>query len=82
MHLECTTHHLAPGDVFLAYTDGVTERRRGREQFGPERLLEAAADAAGRSAKQVVAAVREAVERFSADPLDDDVALLAIRAAR
>jgi serine phosphatase RsbU (regulator of sigma subunit) len=60
----------------------VTERRRGREQFGPDRLLEVAAKAAGRSAKQVVAAVREAVERFSAEPLDDDVALLAIRAAR
>jgi hypothetical protein len=41
-----------------------------------------AGEAAGRSAKQVVAAVRGAVERFSADPLDDDVALLAIRAAR
>ncbi|WP_214404630.1 SpoIIE family protein phosphatase [Pseudonocardia lacus] len=82
MRLECTTHHLDRGDVFLAYTDGVTERRRGREQFGPDRLLEVAAKAAGRSAKQVVAAVREAVERFSAEPLDDDVALLAIRAAR
>ncbi|HZG89621.1 MAG TPA: PP2C family protein-serine/threonine phosphatase, partial [Pseudonocardia sp.] len=82
MRLECTRHHLAPGEVFLAYTDGVTERRRGRAQFGADRLLEVAAGAAGRPARQVVAAVREAVERFSADPLDDDVALLAIRAAR
>jgi serine phosphatase RsbU (regulator of sigma subunit) len=82
MRLTCTRHHLDPGDVFLAYTDGVTERRRGRELFGPERLLEVAAEAAGRPAKQVVAAVREAVERFSPAPLDDDVALLAIRAAR
>ncbi len=82
MRLQCTRHHLAPGEVFLAYTDGVTERRRGRAQFGADRLLEVAAGAAGRPARQVVAAVREAVERFSADPLDDDVALLAIRAAR
>jgi GAF domain-containing protein/anti-sigma regulatory factor (Ser/Thr protein kinase) len=82
MRLERTRHRLAPGDVFLAYTDGVTERRRGRAQFGAERLLEVAAGTAGRSARQVVAAVRDALERFSADPLDDDVALLAIRAAR
>lgn len=82
MRLECTTYRLEPGEVLLAYTDGVTERRRGREQFGADRLLEVAAGAAGKSAKQVVAAVREAVERFSAEPLDDDVALLAVRAAR
>ena len=71
-----------PGDTLLLYTDGVTERRRGREQFGPDRLLEVAAKAAGPTAAQLVAAVREAVERFSAAPLDDDVALLAVRASR
>jgi sigma-B regulation protein RsbU (phosphoserine phosphatase) len=82
VRLACTKHRLAPGDTLLVYTDGVTERRRGREQFGAERLLAVAAGAAGRPAVQVVGAVREAVERFSADPLDDDVALLAVRAAR
>jgi serine phosphatase RsbU (regulator of sigma subunit)/anti-sigma regulatory factor (Ser/Thr protein kinase) len=81
VRLSCTQHRMAPGDTLLVYTDGVTERRRGREQFGSERLLAVAARAAGRPAVQVVGAVREAVERFSADPLDDDVALLAVRAA-
>jgi serine phosphatase RsbU (regulator of sigma subunit) len=80
VRLTCTPHCLGPGDTLLVYTDGVTERRRGREQFGADRLLEVATSAAGRPARQVVAAVREAVERFSADPLDDDVALLAVRA--
>ena len=70
-----------PGDTLLLYTDGVTERRRGREQFGAE----PAARGRGRRgravrAAQLVGAVREAVERFSPDPLDDDVALLAVRA--
>ncbi|MEJ3657278.1 SpoIIE family protein phosphatase [Actinomycetes bacterium KLBMP 9759] len=79
--LECTTHRIEPGDTLLVYTDGVTERRRGREQFGAERLLDAAQEAAGGTAAQVVAAVREKVERFSPDPLGDDIALLAVRAA-
>ncbi|GAA5116722.1 hypothetical protein GCM10023320_17680 [Pseudonocardia adelaidensis] len=81
VRLTCTRHRVDPGDTLLVYTDGVTERRRGREQFGAERLLTVAARAAGRPAVQVVGAVREAVERFSTEPLDDDVALLAVRAA-
>ena len=80
MLVEATSYRLAPGDTLLLYTDGVTERRRGREQFGPERLLALAARTAGRSAREVVAAVRDAVERFSPSPATDDVALLAVRA--
>ena len=80
MLVEVSTHRLEPGDTLLLYTDGVTERRRGKEQFGPERLLALAARTAGRPARQVVAAVRDAVERFSPDPATDDVALLAVRA--
>lgn len=81
VRVGCSRHRLAPGDTLLVYTDGVTERRRGREQFGQDRLLAVAATAAGQPADRLVAAVREAVERFSAAPLDDDVALLAVRAA-
>lgn len=80
VQLRVTRHRLAPGDTLLVYTDGVTERRRGREQFGSDRLLAAAAAAAGQPAAQLVEAVRTAVERFSSDPRDDDIALLAVRA--
>ncbi|GAA3233082.1 hypothetical protein GCM10017691_28360 [Pseudonocardia petroleophila] len=80
VQLTATRHRLAPGDTLLVYTDGVTERRRGDEQFGSERLLAAAAAAADRPAAALVEAARAAVERFSADPRDDDIALLAVRA--
>ncbi|MDT7565956.1 MAG: hypothetical protein QOG76_4580 [Pseudonocardiales bacterium] len=81
LRLTATRHHLAPGDILLAYTDGVTERRAGREQFGPERLLAAAGTAAGQPGPQLIATVRSAVEAFSHSPRSDDIALLAIRAA-
>jgi sigma-B regulation protein RsbU (phosphoserine phosphatase) len=78
--LHCTQHLLAAGDTLLLYTDGITESRRGPEQFDENRLLEAAAAGSGRSAARLVATVREAVQRFAPGPLADDVALLAVRA--
>lgn len=75
-----THHRLGPGDSLLVHTDGVTERRRGTEQFGSERLLAAAAGAAGGPASALVTAVLEALQRFSPGPGGDDVALLVVRA--
>ncbi|GAA5150915.1 hypothetical protein GCM10023321_17050 [Pseudonocardia eucalypti] len=79
--LVTSTHRLEPGDTFVAYTDGVTERRRGREQFGPDRLLAAAAQGAGQTSRQLITSIRNAVESFSATPPNDDIALLALRLA-
>ena len=78
--LHCTRHELAAGETLLLYTDGITESRRGHEQFDENRLLEAATAASGTSAAQLVATVREAVQRFAAGVRDDDMALLAVRA--
>lgn len=80
IELTRTTHTLDPGDLLLFYTDGVTERRRGNDQFGSERLLRVAADCAGMSAERTVSTVRAAVEAFSPDERRDDIALLAIQA--
>jgi phosphoserine phosphatase RsbU/P len=77
----CTRHRLWPGDALVTYTDGVTERRRGLELFGRDRLVQTVAAAAGGSATTLVAAVRSAVETFSADPRRDDIAVLVVRAA-
>jgi serine phosphatase RsbU (regulator of sigma subunit)/anti-sigma regulatory factor (Ser/Thr protein kinase) len=82
VQLVTTRYRLHTGETLLAYTDGVTERRGGRRQFGSERLLAAASTAGGRPAAQVIAAVQAAVAGFSSAPQSDDIALFAIRATR
>jgi serine phosphatase RsbU (regulator of sigma subunit) len=70
---------MQPGDALVFYTDGVTERRRGRELFGPERLCDAAAPLAGYSADVVAARLRTAVIGFSSEAPRDDIAILVLR---
>jgi serine phosphatase RsbU (regulator of sigma subunit) len=70
---------LGPGDALVFYTDGVTERRRGRELFGPERLRETAAPLAGYSADVVAARLRTAAINFSPEDPRDDIAILVLR---
>ncbi|GIF65340.1 hypothetical protein Ais01nite_33750 [Asanoa ishikariensis] len=70
---------LRPGDALVFYTDGVTERRRGRDLFGPERLRDAAAPLAGYSADVVAARLKTTVLGFSADTPRDDIAILVLR---
>jgi phosphoserine phosphatase RsbU/P len=77
--LDCTQHVLAAGETLLLYTDGVTECRRGLEQFDEDRLLQAAAAASDTSAARLVTTVRDAVRRFAPDLVSDDIALLAVR---
>ncbi|MEU4397859.1 SpoIIE family protein phosphatase [Micromonospora orduensis] len=70
---------LGPGDSLIFYTDGVTERRRGRELFGTDRLRDAAAPLAGYSADVVAARLRAAAINFSVEPPRDDIAILVLR---
>ncbi|WP_091337299.1 SpoIIE family protein phosphatase [Micromonospora rhizosphaerae] len=70
---------LGPGDALIFYTDGVTERRRGRELFGTERLRESAAPLAGYSADVVAARLRATAIGFSVEAPRDDIAILVLR---
>nr|WP_199737127.1 MULTISPECIES: SpoIIE family protein phosphatase [Micromonospora] len=70
---------LGPGDALIFYTDGVTERRRGRELFGTDRLRESAAPLAGYSADVVAARLRATAIGFSVEPPRDDIAILVLR---
>ena len=56
---------LAPGDLVLFYTDGVTDARDAAgERFEEERLFAAVESARGGTAQEVVDAVAGAVDRF------------------
>ena len=70
---------LHPGDALIFYTDGVTERRRGRELFGTERLRESAAPLAGYSADVIAARLRATTIGFSVEEPRDDIAILVLR---
>ncbi|MCI0385913.1 PP2C family protein-serine/threonine phosphatase [Streptomyces sp. CNQ085] len=71
---------LAPGDILLLYTDGLTEARTGEDRatlYGDQALLDFAAGQAGKSAREVIRALTGLLDDFG-DGLDDDTALLAL----
>ena len=72
---------LQPGDLFVAYTDGVTDAAApDGSRFGLERLLELVREASEATAGEVVAAVMAALEQFAGDAEPaDDITVLAIR---
>jgi serine phosphatase RsbU (regulator of sigma subunit)/anti-sigma regulatory factor (Ser/Thr protein kinase) len=70
---------LGPGDTLVFYTDGVTERRRGDELFGLDRLRAAVGPLAGYAADVVAARLRAATLGFSTEPPRDDIAILTLR---
>ncbi len=74
-----TSLTLDAGDALIFYTDGVTERRRGRELFGVERLRQASVPLAGYSADVVAARLRAATIAFSVEEPRDDIAVLVLR---
>ena len=74
---------LAPGDVVLGYSDGVTEARApSGEFFGSERLLDVVI-ASPADCRQVVRNVLEAVRDFTQGGVQyDDVTLVAVARSR
>jgi serine phosphatase RsbU (regulator of sigma subunit) len=73
------TIELAPGDVLLCVTDGVTERREGTRMLGDDGLADVLATCTGLNAGAVAARIQRAVERFASDAPSDDMAILAMR---
>jgi serine phosphatase RsbU (regulator of sigma subunit) len=78
LHLDTVT--LAPGDLLLLFTDGVTEvRRGGREVFGLAQLHALVAELGGISAAKAAERIEDAVLNACGGPPRDDLAVIAIR---
>ncbi|WP_433718729.1 PP2C family protein-serine/threonine phosphatase [Actinoplanes sp. CA-051413] len=74
---------LAPGELCLMYSDGLTEARGGpggTEQYGESRLRDALASCAGMPGAAAVGRVRQLVSDWVHGGVRDDIAMLAVRA--
>ena len=72
---------LAPGDVFVFCSDGVSEANDalGRE-FGSERLLEVVSKVRGKTAREIVDAIFDAVHEFRGEtPPNDDMTAVTLK---
>jgi sigma-B regulation protein RsbU (phosphoserine phosphatase) len=72
---------LEPGDLLIAYTDGISEAMtHDDEEWGEERMIAAAAEAGDGSAKDVLVKVFAAADAFTAGaPQHDDMTLLVLK---
>jgi serine phosphatase RsbU (regulator of sigma subunit) len=78
--LHADTVELAPGDLLVMYTDGVTEvRKRGREVFGVDQLRALLGEIGDVSAAKAAERVEDAVLNASGGPPRDDLAVVALR---
>ncbi|MEO8476891.1 MAG: SpoIIE family protein phosphatase [Actinomycetota bacterium] len=72
---------LDPGDTLVLYTDGLTDERRGGEEFGEGRLGELLKGCRGASADEIVTRLMSGVLGFREGDPQDDIAILAVQVA-
>jgi serine phosphatase RsbU (regulator of sigma subunit) len=70
---------LEPQDLCLLYTDGLSEVRNGEAMFGEDRISTALKRDPGVAPDVLCKSLLEAARDFSRGPINDDVAILAIR---
>lgn len=74
------THITIPrGGLFVIYTDGLVEARRGDQIFGASRAADALSATRGASLEERLAYLTEAAQRYDEGNLRDDVAVLAVQ---
>ncbi len=74
---------LQDGDIFLAYTDGISEAMTAQdEEWGEERMLAATLKARALDAKQILQQVMSSADGFTASaPQHDDMTLMVMKVA-
>ena len=81
--MDCSLEEitLAPGDIMVWYTDGLTDAsNRDAKEFGTERLLESVRVHSGGSAREICDDLWRDVAAFTQrDSLDDDLTLMVIK---
>ncbi|WP_184583002.1 SpoIIE family protein phosphatase [Lipingzhangella halophila] len=73
------TVEATPGDVLLAVTDGVTERRSGDDMLGDEGLQRIFSGCSGLTAQAVISRIDRDLEEFAPGGHTDDTAMLVLR---
>lgn len=81
LSFEEASLELGPGDIFLAYSDGVTEPENDYGEFGEERLIEIVRDRWSQPLGRITEAVTAAVDDWIGDKEQpDDITLVLARA--
>jgi len=73
---------LRKGDSLVAFTDGVTEARKGREMFGTTRVHTILTALADRPVHEIVDGLTGAVHDFQGDWAADDIAVIGLQSTR
>lgn len=79
--VEFTTENvdIRPGEVVLAVTDGVTERRNNTDMLGDEGLERIFSGCAGLTAQAVISRIDRELEEYAPGGRGDDTAILVLR---
>ncbi len=71
---------LAPGDLIVLYTDGITDAGSGPDRLGCERLLRMVESSARRPSQEIADGILEATLEYAGGSICDDAALLVVKA--
>jgi sigma-B regulation protein RsbU (phosphoserine phosphatase) len=78
---SATRLHLESGDMMFLYTDGLSEARKGDDEYGVERVIHLVRQQATRQPSEVITTCLDDLRAFVGGNVLDDLTLLAIRRA-